>query len=193
MHFNDKNDLIYHDLKIVGNPRIFTRKVLKGRRLPKPVLIDLLINSSPIANSSVIVKKSIIDKIGDIAEKKEMVAAEDFNTWLRIAEITDEFLYVPKILGEYLHQEESMSQKSINHSISFKFATNDFLHCLNNENFKRYKAWENYFNGRFLFLSEEWRVAKTKLFHSMRFGNLEIKIKSLYMIMICSINQIIKR
>ena len=54
------NDLIYHDLEIVNkkNPKAKKRK-LKSRILKTPVLIDLVLNGNPIANSSVVVRKKL--------------------------------------------------------------------------------------------------------------------------------------
>ena len=183
--FNSKVDLIYHDLKIIGKKRIFGRKVMEGRNLKSPVLVDLLINGNTIWNSSAMVRKSIIDSVGGLDEKKEMVTVEDYNTWLKIAEITDRFVYIPKILGEYLHQNDSMSQKQVNPVNSHIIATKDFVHYLDDKKIKKYLAWESYFNGRFLYLLGEFDKAKDDLFNSFKYGPLEIKIKSLCMIVGC--------
>ena len=191
--FNSKADLIYHDLRVVGDKRIFSRKLLKGRNHESPVLIDLLINGNPICNSSVIVRKSIIESIGGIDEKKEMVTVEDYNTWLKIAETTNRFVYISKVLGEYLHQNDSMSQKQVNRMNSLKTSTKDFVHYLDVNKTKKYLAWESYFNGRFLFLVGEFEKAKDALLDSLRYGIMEIKIKSLWMIISCLIRLNIAR
>ena len=183
--FDGKTDLIYHALRVAGDNRIFSRKVLKGRNHKSPVLIDLLINGNPICNSSVIVRKSIIERIGGIDENKEMVTVEDYNTWLKIAEITERFLYIPKILGEYLHQDKSMSQKEKNQAYKQKIATKEFVHYLDDKKNKKYLAWESYLNGRYLFLLGEFNKAKSDLFNSLKYGSFEIKTKSLWMLLNC--------
>ena len=100
---NNKIDLIYHDLEIVdSSSNSFLRKKFKGRLLSKPILKDLLVGAikegNAIGNSSVIVRKNILTKIGGINENRNLVASEDYNTWLRIAEVTDEFKYLKKNL-----------------------------------------------------------------------------------------------
>ena len=42
-------------------------------------------------------RKEVLNKIGGISEDKNLVASEDFNTWLKIAKITDQFKYIKKI------------------------------------------------------------------------------------------------
>ena len=64
-------------------------------------MIDLLENGNAISNSSVIVRKNT-KKVGLIDESKELVAAEDYNTWLKIADLTNQFLYMPEILDTTL-------------------------------------------------------------------------------------------
>ena len=183
--FDGKTDLIYHSLRVIGDNRIFSRKVLKGRNHKSPVLIDLLINGNPICNSSVIVRKCIIESIGGVDENKEMVTVEDYHTWLKIAEITERFIYIPEVLGEYLHQEKSMSQKEKNHAYKLKSATKEFVHYLDDYKIKKYLAWESYFNGRYLFLIGEFDKAKGDLINSLKYGSFEIKIKSLWMLLNC--------
>ena len=74
-------DLIYHDLNIVNNKTsLFNLRKIKSRKLKKPIIIDLLINGNPISNSSVVVKKDLLKKIGLIDENKKLIAAEDYNT-----------------------------------------------------------------------------------------------------------------
>ena len=78
-----------------------------------------------ICNSSVIVRKNILIKIGGISENKNLAASEDFNTWLRIAQITDQFKYLKKKLGYYLIHDASAQNKDL--SIPHKEAVIDFM------------------------------------------------------------------
>ena len=64
MKYINNNDLIYHDLKIkYSNRRNLLNRIVKTRKLKKPILIDLLVNGNAICNSSVIVKKQKLDDI----------------------------------------------------------------------------------------------------------------------------------
>ena len=47
------------------------------------MLQDLLTKGNAIVNSSVIVRRKLLTKVGGISEDKKMVASEDYNTWLR--------------------------------------------------------------------------------------------------------------
>jgi len=99
---NEDVSLIYHDLEIISNKTQYLRRrrIVKTRKLKTPILIDLLVRGNAISNSSTIVRKKMLKKIGLIDEHKDLIAAEDFNTWLRIAKQTDQFkLLDPR--GEY--------------------------------------------------------------------------------------------
>lgn len=61
---------------------------------------DLLKNGSKIANSSVIVRRSSIEKVGFLDENPRLIAAEDFDLWLRLSAI-GEFLELKQILMKY--------------------------------------------------------------------------------------------
>ena len=95
-------DLVHHDLDVVyDQPSLFRRHVTCSRQLKSPMLKDLLIKGNAIVNSTVIVRKKLLTKVGGISEDKNMVASEDYNTWLRIAALTERFRYIPKSLGCY--------------------------------------------------------------------------------------------
>ena len=80
----DSIDLVYHNLEIVReSPGLFKRKYSKSRQLKEPVLKDLLLNGNAIATTSVVVRKRLLEQIGGMDESLEMIAAEDYNTWLR--------------------------------------------------------------------------------------------------------------
>ena len=103
-NLNENVDLIYHDLEVVNKNRnifFFRNKFVKGRLLKKPILQNLLESGikigNAIGNSSVIVRRSILNKIGGISENIELVGSEDYNTWLRVAQITNQFKYIKKI------------------------------------------------------------------------------------------------
>ena len=50
-------------------------------------------------------------KIGGISENLNLVGSEDYNTWLKIAQITDHFKYLNKISGFILIHETNVSKK----------------------------------------------------------------------------------
>lgn len=111
-HLSD-SDLIYHDLDIYTNEKK-SIGVAKGRILKGNLAKDLIINGNGIANSSVVVRKGILDLIGKITEDRNLIAVEDFDYWIRVAKVTDRFKYINQSLGAYWEGENiSYSTKQI--------------------------------------------------------------------------------
>jgi len=178
---NNHTDLIYHDLEIISiKRRFFRKKIIKTRKLKKPVLIDLLINGNAITNSSVIVRKQMLEKIGLIDESKDLIAAEDYNAWLRISNLTNQFLYLPKKLGYYFIHDQGMSQKDM--SLPSRQATYKFLSVLNKEQKIKLEAQIRYSSGRFNYLKYNYKKAKKDLLFVLKFSSYKLKVKSLIMI-----------
>ncbi len=95
-------DVVYHDLHFANatSKKHLWRRA-RTRKLKKPAFDDLLINGSAITNSSVVLRKALIEKIGGFAEEKSLIATEDYDAWLRIARITEKFDRIPATLGYY--------------------------------------------------------------------------------------------
>ncbi|HQS58855.1 MAG: glycosyltransferase [Gallionellales bacterium 35-53-114] len=180
---NSQIDLLYHDLKIVREiPVRFQPRCIKSRQVKKPVIIDLLVNGNAIATSSALVRKKLLDQIGGMDERKNLVAAEDYNCWLRISQITDNFKYIPEELGCYLLQRGGMSRKDM--SVSMQHATDSFSHLLNHKQRKKYFAVLKYSKGRFAYLTKDYGKSKNNLLFSARYGSFLTQLKSLWMLMV---------
>ena len=174
-------DLIYHDPQIISNKsRIFGRKIAKTRKLKKPILLNLLLNGNLICNSSVLVRKDLIDKVGGINENRNLVAAEDYNTWLRIAKLTDQFIYLPRTLGYYFIHSDSLSNKDM--SLPLNLAVEEFLGILNKEQKIKLEARIRYSSGRFHYLNFNFEKAKKELLFVLKKGSIGLKVRSLLMI-----------
>ena len=107
-------DILYHDLYMYNsNGSMWGRKV-HGRKLSGNITRDLIVNGNCIPNSSVIVRKEYIQKINGFSENKELIAVEDSDCWLRLAEQTTRFKYLPQCLGYYwIGNNVSVSIKQI--------------------------------------------------------------------------------
>tara|TARA_B100000401_G_C52802808_1_gene719466 strand:- start:1349 stop:2251 length:903 start_codon:yes stop_codon:yes gene_type:complete len=185
---NEKVDFIYHDLEIIANnSRIFSRKKIKSRKLKKPVLIDLLTEGNAIGNSSVLVRKKFLDEINGIDESKELVAAEDYNTWLRIAKLTDQFVYLKKRLGYYLVHDQSVSKKDM--SIPARYAIKEFSGLLTQYQKTKQEAFLKYISGRFNFLNLNYKKSMKDLLFTLKNGGISLKVRSLYMIIIIKLTK----
>lgn len=103
-------DLYYHDLVFENKGFFFKKKIYdKSRTIKKPILKYFAENGNPIGQSSVVVKKNILRKVKCISENKEKFSWEDFDTWIKIAKITDKFIRVPNVLGSIWVGPENIS------------------------------------------------------------------------------------
>jgi glycosyltransferase involved in cell wall biosynthesis len=182
-NINDEIDLVYHDLEIkYTHPRFLDRKKIKSRHLKKPVLVDLLVDGNAISNSSVIVRKKFFDEINGIDENKNLVAAEDYNTWLRIANLTDQFLYIPEKLGFYLIHNQSTSNKDM--SVPARQAVAEFTKILNSEQKIKLEAFLRYVSGRYNYLNSNYNNSRKDLLFTLINGSIPLRIRALVMIIV---------
>jgi glycosyltransferase involved in cell wall biosynthesis len=177
-------DIIYHDLQIIGKKKyFFNPNISKGRKLKSPITIDFLLNGNAINNSSVMVRSSLLHKIGLINEARDMIAAEDYNTWLKLSCITEKFLYIKKSLGYYFVHQNGVSQKNM--SDPTKNACNEFLYKLDHIQINIFQSLIKYINGSFYHQQAEFEQAISEFKFSISNGTLRIKLKSFYKISAC--------
>ncbi len=185
-YLHDQNDIIHHDLKIIcKQSRIFKPRLIHSWQTKKPVVIDLLTRGNALATSSTIVRKKLLSKINGMDENKNMVASEDYNAWLRIAQHTDKFKYVSKTLGFYQLSKNSASRKNM--WISARCAVAEFLHYLTPKQKKILDARFKYREGRFNYLSGNYRKAEKAFYYAILNGTMTIKLKSILMFLNISI------
>jgi len=189
-NINENVDFIYHDLTIIRNKSgLFNRKRLRGRKLRNPVLIDLLVKGNYINNSSVVLRRSLIESINGLNEEPQMVACEDYNAWIRISQITDKFVYIPESLGFYMLHDMGNSQKDM--SIPLRVASSAFINALNENQLKKRESILAYTGGLYDYKNNQFESARQKFLFGICNGNTMIKIKSLFMLCIlCLKNKI---
>lgn len=97
-----KYDLVYHDMIIYHyiDDKIKYLKRLKGRTLKGDKYLDALLNGNPCINSSLGIKRCLIEKTGNICEDKRLVGVEDFDYFLRLIQNAHP-LFLPEVLGYY--------------------------------------------------------------------------------------------
>lgn len=96
------NDLVYHDLVVVAkqNQQVLWRKA-RTRVLKFPIFKDLITRGNALNNSSVVVRKKLLEDIGGLSEDPSLISIEDYDAWLRAARITEKFKRIPQALGYY--------------------------------------------------------------------------------------------
>jgi len=181
-NIDDKVDLIYHDLQVVHDKYkfYFKKEKYRGRELSKPVLIDLLkggiIHGNAIGNSSVIVRKNKLDEIGGISENKKLVGSEDYNTWLRIAQITDEFKYLKKKLGYNLIHDRGVSRKDM--SIPQRQAIKDFMKYYNHHDKINLEVKMSFIAGSYNYSINNFKEAKQNFMYVLGNGFIHLKLRA---------------
>ena len=97
------SDIVYHDLKVkYEDPFLFfSSKRARTRELESPIFKDLMFKGNAITNSSVVVRKSLIQEINGFSEDKDMVGCEDFDGWIRLSKLTERFKKINSTLGFY--------------------------------------------------------------------------------------------
>ena len=98
---SENADVIYHDCYSFTGPGR-RKNMARGRSLQSPVFEDLMVGWNPLVNSATCIRKSILDASGGFDEDRQLIAVEDFDLWLRIARITERFVYVRERLGAYV-------------------------------------------------------------------------------------------
>jgi len=179
---NENVDLLYHDLEVINKSKSYLKKrKYKGRQLKKPILIDLLIgaitNGNAIAQSSVMLRKNLFTKIRGIDENKKLVGAEDYNTWLRIAQITDQFKYIKKRLGYILIHDSNVSNKDM--SIPQRQAVVDFMELFNPQQKINFEVKLKYISGSYNYLNKNHNKAKKDFIFVIKNGFFHLKLRSL--------------
>jgi glycosyltransferase involved in cell wall biosynthesis len=110
MYFMKDSDicLVSSSLKIKGPDKRYNNIVTfvdNGERLGH--LHDELLDFNFISFSSVMVKASALDKVGYFDEGQNIVPAEDWDLWLRIAQVY-KIAFIPKLVGIYrMHSSNS--------------------------------------------------------------------------------------
>ncbi len=96
------SDFVYHDLIRMGpGKKIRHGRLIRSRKLVSPVYMDLILNGNGIANSSVVVCRKRLLEIGGLSENPLLIAAEDYDGWLRIAKNTEKFIHLENPHGFY--------------------------------------------------------------------------------------------
>lgn len=144
-------DFVYHNLYLVTSEsqKFFWRTGIK-RAVEQPVFQDLLKNGNPISNSSVVVKASLVDQVGGLIEDPDAVAMEDFDCWLKIAKLTENFVFLDETLGYYWVGGGNTSSPKRDLKVVAKFLE------LHGHNFTQTMPWWlSYTSGRAKYLLED--------------------------------------
>lgn len=147
----DDYDFVYHDCDLHSKRGKLFYKKFGSRKFKKPVFIDMMKNESILANSSMVVKTDIIKKVGGFTEElssTRLTCFEDVDLWLKVARITNKFLYIPRCLGAYWSNDRNVSEPSetLMHMMNLVYARH--LEFLNEHDRKQSIMTMHYLLGR---------------------------------------------
>jgi len=178
---NKDFDLIYHKLYISDpKKKISLRKNLYSRN-SNNFFKDLIIKGNFIPNSSVVVKKDLLLKVNGISEDKNCFASEDYNCWIKIAKITNNFYFLNESLGYYYINPKGSSRRDM--SIPYRHATKKFVKYLSLNDKKKYYSHLFFLNFKF-----KKNLSKSKFKYCFVYGDIADKIKLLLMIIFNKFN-----
>jgi glycosyltransferase involved in cell wall biosynthesis len=95
-------DVVYHDLYIVRSQQQQAFKERLHATPPRsPMFQALLCTGISIPNSSTVVRKALLERIGGVCEDRELISVEDYDTWLALARVTERFVRLGACDGFY--------------------------------------------------------------------------------------------
>jgi len=125
-YLDEGADVVYHDLYIVNsNNQSFYWRKTESYQLETPAFVDLIERGNALCNSSVVVRKLLVDNTGCLSEGCKVISWEDYDFWLRLAKQTERFVHIKKVLGYYWNVDKNKSLARINNLQNFK---NTYLH-----------------------------------------------------------------
>ncbi|MDD4975462.1 MAG: glycosyltransferase family A protein [Bacteriovorax sp.] len=103
----DNADLCVNSEIIISNKKPIKPLICGNKE--QLTYFHLLFRGNCISTSSVLMKKNCIDHVGGFNEDSQMITAEDYDLWLRIAKKNYRFTHVDEILGGHLQHSSNSS------------------------------------------------------------------------------------
>lgn len=182
LSYLNEYDLVYHDLDIYTAEEK-SNGVAKGRILTGDIAPDLIVNGNGIANSSVLIRKSIVDLVGKITEDKKLIAVEDYDYWIRVAKVTNRFKYIDQSFGGYWVGENiSYSVKQIDRA---KCLLDKYMQELSTDEQKSAISLHHFNAARMYHYLSMYTEASDCYLESLRTNNLKRALKAIGGYLMC--------
>ena len=114
-------------------------------------------------------------------ESPTFFAVEDYDTWLRIAQVTERFTHIHRVLGAYRLHDGNIGK--INNFTYLSNALEGHLKELNSDQLRRYESLYIYQIARNKYNNKQFRECTKDLLFVLRFGRVEYVIKSAIMLL----------
>ena len=77
--------------------------------------LSLLFKGNRLSTSATVVRANILKSVGGFSENPEFVTAEDYEMWLKISQLTNKFVFIDEILGNFTRHGASASSSVVKH------------------------------------------------------------------------------
>lgn len=171
-------DIIFHDMDMYDEGGVSLRKRMKGKYLRRPVFESLMISTNPIINSSVLVKKDVVQKVNGLSVQPDLVTVEDFDLWLKISRVTENFLYIPRSMGGY-RVTNTIKDFSPDRTMKIISVYNAYLPFLKDRKRKNSERIMNYIKAKHALQRGEWKNAVNRLINSLSLRLPMLTLKAL--------------
>ncbi len=104
----------------------WSRKVFYGPE-QKAAFEQLLFNGNCLSTSAVVVRKDVLLEVNLFDESAELITAEDYHLWMKLAQKSIKITFVNDILGEYTIHPQSSSASLLKNMLATKCAV-DWLY-----------------------------------------------------------------
>ena len=166
---NDKVDLIYHDLFIRrSNKQAWFDKRIVSTPPKHPMFSAFLCTDMSIPNSSVVVRRELLTRIGGISEDRDLISVEDYDTWIRLSKLTDRFVRAPQCLGYYWVSGSSISTASSMQILRIKILYSKYMDELPAAQRQQAEGFLAYRIGRIAQLQGDYATAHESLLKALR-------------------------
>ena len=172
-------DVIYHSLWFVTDETKKKHRILQSRKLKFPIFFDLLFKGNTLPNSSVIVKKKLLFEVGLLDEGRELIASEDYDLWLKLANVTNRFIYIDKPLGFYWYGGQNLS-KNYNMASSGAVILNKYINRLSPLEYSKAEGFLRYSSGLHLTRVKNLTKGRKHFIEAIYKGTWSIKAKAVF-------------
>jgi teichuronic acid biosynthesis glycosyltransferase TuaG len=107
---SSKCDWVCHSERWFGDD--FERNVVYGPE-GRASFDALLYRGNCISTSAVVIKRALLSQVQGFSELSEIVTAEDYDLWLRLAQLGAKVHFIDEILGSYRIHSQGQSQAAL--------------------------------------------------------------------------------
>lgn len=177
---NDDVDLLYHDM-LISSSSFKRLKYMKAFEPRKDMFNALLMTGVSIPNSSVIVRRDLLLEVGGVSEDRTLISVEDYDTWVKVAQLSDRFVRIPRPLGFYELGSSNISAASIRQVDKINYLYAQYASKLSKDNLKKSEDFLIYRNAYIYQGSGELSLAKIYFLKAI-FSSISFKyrMKSIY-------------